>query len=449
MSNPRLRPRDLVAFRVTRLADSDGSRADSSGVEIRVPGGVPGDVGTLRITHVGQHATWGHIESLETPSPDRVTPPCPVVDRCGGCPWQSVALSAQMQARLATLHRLLDPLVIDAHWHQPPGEPKTTGYRTRALMMARRKPGGILRFGFFAPGSHDIVGAEGCIVQHPMVNQTLEGVRAVLGRSGISAWRDAEHPGQLRAVLFRVDPTRGEGLVTLVVTHAEGLVATGEALLDVPGVVGVSANVNPTDGGPVLGPTTVHLAGAERQHVQYGDLELEVGPTAFLQTRHDMATQMVQAAAALLPEHMTHLVDLYAGVGVFGLSVRHRADRVTLVERDPAAVADALWNIDRLQASHVTAQAADAAGFASQLGELAADAILLDPPRAGCSPAVIEAIANLAVKPVVVYASCHPPALARDIERLAQAGYRVTDIVPLDMFPHTPHVEALVRLQAN
>jgi 23S rRNA (uracil1939-C5)-methyltransferase len=445
----RLRPRDLLPFRITRLADSDGSRADVSGREVRVPGGVPGDSGMLRITHVGQHAAWGRIETLEQPSPDRVTPPCPVVERCGGCPWQMVSLSAQMQARLATLHGLLDPVAVTARWHQPPGEPRTTGYRTRALMMTRRKPGGILRFGFFAPGSHDLVAAEGCIVQHPMVNQTLEGARSILGRSGITAWRDADHPGQLRAVLYRVDPEVGRGLLTLVVTHSEGMIALAEALLDVPGIAGVYANINATEGGPVLGRDTVHLAGADRQRVRYGTLELEVGATAFLQTRHDMAGQMVAAAEALLPAKMNHLVDLYAGVGVFGLAVRDRAERVTLVERDPPAVLDARWNVERLGATHVTAIEEDAAGFVSQLTELAPDCVMLDPPRAGCAPAVIEAVAGLPEGAVVVYASCHPPALARDLKRLVDAGFVVTDVVPMDMFPHTPHVEVLVRLERS
>jgi 23S rRNA (uracil1939-C5)-methyltransferase len=195
-----------------------------------------------------------------------------------------------------------------------------------------------------------------------------------------------------------------------------------------------------------MGPTTVHMAGEQRQTVRWGAMELAVGPTAFLQTRHDMAQHMVTTAASLLPQHMTRLVDLYAGVGLFGLALRDRADAVTLVERDVAGIEDARWNIERLQAGHVTAVQADVLDFAPQLAELQPDAVVLDPPRAGCAPAVADAVAALPGEPVLVYVSCHPPALARDVKRLQEGGFRVTDVVPLDMFPHTAHVEVMVRL---
>jgi 23S rRNA (uracil1939-C5)-methyltransferase len=451
MARPTVRNGELHAFEVTRLAAADGARADCGGVEVRLPGGVTGDRGTLAVTHVGQHAAWGRIVALTVPSPQRVAPPCRVVDRCGGCPWQHASLELQRAERLRDLHAQLDPWLAEARWQPWLGAPLEVGYRTRALWMARRpaqrgetRRQGRLVLGLYAPHSNQLVPIDDCVVQHPTVSRVLAGVREVLDRSGVDCWRDASRPGQLRAVAFRCDPSLDQGLLTLVVSHTGGLDRLASELMSVPGVAGVAANVNTAEGGAVLGPTTVVLAGAARLPMRWGDLDLQVGATAFVQTRHDVAAQMLAVAADWLPVACVHLVDLYAGVGQLGLALRHRARQLTLVERDPAAVADARWNIEHLQVSHATVVAADAAAFAPHLAP-EADAILLDPPRAGCAPAVLDVLASR--QGTLVYVSCHPQALARDLPRLVDAGWRPTDVQPLDMFPHTPHVEVMVRLQ--
>ncbi|MGM0574907.1 MAG: 23S rRNA (uracil(1939)-C(5))-methyltransferase RlmD [Myxococcota bacterium] len=430
-----------------RLAPKGGSVALAEGVEVRVPGGVPGDRGVLRIVHTGKNAVWGKVHDLTVPSPDRVSTFCDVVDRCGGCPWQSVSAEAQRRARLAGLEAALGDLLDGARRHPWAGPVADRGFRTRALMMAR-KHRGRLRLGFFAPGTNDLVPAERCPVQDARIGTALEEVRFRLHRRRVTTWEGAGSDGLLKAALLRMDPAVGAGLLTLVVTRDdESLPALARELVGIPGVAGVHANVNPADGGPVLGPETRHLAGARYQEVRYGSLALQIGPTAFLQTNHAVALALLEVVAGLTPGRMAHLADLYAGVGVFGLALSRRAERVTLVERSPAAVADARRNAARLGAEHVTVLEADAAEVAADLPGPPPDAVVLDPPRSGCGPAVVDAIAALPGRPRVIYVSCGPKGLARDARRLVEAGFRVTDLVPLDMFPHTPHVEALVALE--
>jgi 23S rRNA (uracil1939-C5)-methyltransferase len=446
---PRLQTGEVWPGRVLRLAEADGAIVEietpDGAVTVRVPGAVPGDELFVRIGHVGQHMAWGKIERVDVAAVDRVDAPCPVVLRCGGCPWQMVELSAQYRIKQADLQERLGPLAAQTVWREWQPHARATGYRTRALMMTRRVHGRLL-LGFFAAGTDDLVAVDQCIVQHPKVERVLHQVREVLDQSGITTWRDAQRPGQLRAVLFRLDPRQQDGLLTLVVSHEVGLPSIAAQLLEIPGVSGVFANIQPAAGGAVLGAETRHLVGATMQTVQLAQTQLQIGATAFLQTRHDAAEAIVRTLQGYLPGKIAHLVDLYAGVGVFGLALRDRCERVTLVERDPAAVADAEANLASLDAPHVKAVRESAEEFAPQLAALHPDAIVLDPPRAGCAPVVLAALADVPASTHLVYVSCNGVSLARDLAVLATQGWQVNEIAPIDMFPHTPHAEWVVHL---
>jgi len=419
----------------------------ADGQQVRVPGGVPGDQGKFRIIHAGKNVTWARIETLHTPSPHRVEAPCPVLDRCGGCPWQAIDDSYQREQRLETLRAALGDNGQEANWHPWMHGAERTGYRTRALMMARHI-GSRLHLGFFESGTNTLVPALPCVAQHPQVNQVMAKTRVILARNRIPTWRDETRPGLLRSVLYRLDPEAGDGLLTLVASQRDELfVKAADALVRIDGVCGVHLNLQPHVGGPAIGAETHHLRGARRQRVRYGDLTLEVGPTAFLQTHHALAQLLVTQVSSWLPDKMTHLLDLYAGVGVFGLALAHRADRVSAVDQHEGAIADLVRNARRLGHAHVRAIAG---GLATELGGIIdqdVGGVVLDPPRSGCDPDVLEGLAGLPGRPILVYVSCQPKSLGRDVAHLTtHGGYRVTDVKPIEMFPHTPHLESVVRL---
>ena len=454
--DPRPHPRDLpftqgdlVDAEVVELARRDGSRAVASGVSVRVPGGVPGDRGQLRIVHVGRNAIHGKLHELTHPSADRVEAPCPVVDRCGGCPWQHASIDAQRRARDAALDDAVGPRLADARRHPWLEVRPTTGYRTRALMMARHRSG-RLTLGFYAPGSQDLVPAEGCAVQHPAVNAALAQIRDILEVRRLSSWRSAERPGLLRGVSLRIDPAVGRGLATLLMSRWDSSVEdiAREIVRRVDAVDGVFLNLrDPAAGGAVVGPMSRHLAGARRQTVTYGDLSLQIGPTAFVQTHHAVGEQLVAQVSELLPDRMDHLVDAYSGVGVLGLALRHRARRVTLVERDATAVADARFNVEQLGTRKVDVIEASTADALTQL-DVPPDALILDPPRAGCGASVLDQVVAMPSITRVVHVSCGLPGLKRDLDTLVRSGaFRVTDVLSLDMFVHTPHAEVVLGLE--
>ena len=205
----RERPRrlvqgQLVEGRITRLGHGPAPEGEADGgARVRVLGGVPGDRLRLRIIHAGQHLAWARIDEVLEASPDRVEPPCPAVGRCGGCPWQAVAPEAQRAAREATIRQALGDLAASAEWHPWIAGDASVGFRTRALMMARHVSG-RLRLGFFAPSTNELVPAEGCVVQHPILVRALGAAGDALARARVSTWRGAPRGGLLRAVSMRV-----------------------------------------------------------------------------------------------------------------------------------------------------------------------------------------------------------------------------------------------------
>ncbi|MCA9514649.1 MAG: class I SAM-dependent RNA methyltransferase, partial [Myxococcales bacterium] len=193
------------------------------------------------------------------------------------------------------------------------------------------------------------------------------------------------------------------------------------------------------------GPTR-HLAGAKRLHLDIDGVDILCGPMSFVQTQHAAASALVRIARELVPERVTHLVDLYAGIGVFGLALCGRAERVTLVEENADAVRDAEATIARGNGfDRVRIVAGDAAQVADGVLDGApGTCVLLDPPRAGVAEPVLAAIARAAPE-TILYVSCHPTSFARDARELAGAGYRCDVLVPVEMFPHTPHLEVVAR----
>lgn len=439
----RLRAGAVIEGEVVDAGEREALVATAAG-PIRVRGLVPGDRVRVRVTHAGHNASWGALEELVAPSPERVTPRCDRHEACGGCPWQAWDPAAQRREkarRLAAVLAPLGPLPI-APVAAPP-EPY--GHRNKLLLAAGGRSG-ALTLGLYAPRSHDVVPGEGCVVHDPAGEAAVQAVRAALDAARLPPWDERTGRGVLRHVLVRVAPGTGEVGVTLVVARwpLRGGAATGERLLRVPGVASVWANHNPVVTSVALGPTSERLAGRPRLLAAVGATRYLLTPTGFFQTSTPALPLLVGAVAAALPARMGHLVDLYAGAGLFSLALAPRAARVTAVEASETAIGD-LRAAARLNGfAHVTGLAGDAATAPLPPGPV--EAVVVDPPRAGLPAAALARLQTLA-PPHLVYVSCAPRSLARDLHTLVAAGWRVTAVQPVDLFPHTPHVESVVALE--
>lgn len=499
---PTRKPRRArLRVRVEALARRGGALATTEdGLKVYVRDGAPGDAGTVRVEHAGPNGVWAGWLDRTTDGPSRVAAECGLREACGGCPWMSATLTAQRQARWEAFVSALGDLptadVRVAPW-RPDG--RRTGFRSRLMPMVGWGADGQPGLGLFAPRSRDVVLAERCAVEDPALGALL--------RRALARWHAALPSGALRdagpRALRIVAPSEGNdaatragapraALLTVVLRERDdavlraasslcGLRAAGrgaarpddaelrDAELQDAEIVGVHAVINPREAGNLLIPPTtggavLHLAGAPATTLRWRfaageELTLRVGPTGFVQTRHDAAEVMLDTVAGWLDEGLAGpnprarygvLLDLHAGAGFFGLAMAGRADRVVLVERhapsmDRARAAGGLVGLGAERLETIAASTADALTARPQLAA-EADVVIVDPPRAGLDAITLGALQRLAPGAQLIYASCNPATLARDLRALTGAGLRLRDLAPIDMFPHSPHFELMARL---
>ena len=329
-----------------------------------------------------------------------------------------------------------------------------------ATPFAPTREGGV-RAGFFAAGTHRIVTAKDCIVEASGARHILNEVARIADAMRIPAYHEDSHRGLLRHAVLRLGWSSNEGLLTVVaanrtVPHLQAFARELQAIE--PRITGVSLNVNPRPGNAIWGPDTRTILGADTMHDQLLGCTFEISPGAFYQTNPAQTEVLYQLAIDgmdLQPNDV--LLDAYCGSGTIGIAAvceaarRGCAVRLIGVERNPSGIADArrnarLNNID-LAEDGARFIAEDATAYLRRTaaeGERA-DVLCMDPPRAGSTPAFLDAAAAMGLRRIV-YVSCNPVTQVRDIEQLGLAGYTLTKLTPVDMFPHSSHIETVAVL---
>ncbi len=366
--------------------------------------------------------------------------------KCGGCPLLATPYPEQLtqkQARLQTLLGRFAPVSpvhgMESPWH----------YRNKAIASFAMRQGRLV-CGLYAEGTHKVLPGADCLLQQESLNRTLDAVLEAARRCRWTAYDEDRGTGLLRHVVLR-GTRNGEVLVTLVTPGPElpGSRNFCAALRKAaPWVKGIVHNSNPTATSAVLG---------DREKVLYGPgfvldtlcgLRFAISSRSFYQV-NPVQTEVLYRTAIRLAELTGRetVVDAYCGIGTIGLCAASSAGRVIGIERNPAAVRDAIANARRNGIANARFTCADATVWMEQAaGEsLRPDVVFLDPPRAGSTPACIRAVAQMDPRRVV-YVSCDPETLARDVALFAKQGYRARQFVPVDLFPHTRHIETVALL---
>ncbi|MEO1001718.1 MAG: 23S rRNA (uracil(1939)-C(5))-methyltransferase RlmD [Cyanobacteria bacterium J06638_7] len=424
-----------------------------------VPGGLPGETLQLRLQHRSRSHWSAELLAVLEASPERRRPPCILAERCGGCSLQHLDLAAQRHwkrqklvdalQRIGGLHEGCASLVAPTL-----ATGAGLGYRNRAVLPLERRPDGGLRAGYYRPGSHRIVNLNHCPVLDPRLDALIAPLKADLESSGLPVDRHLEAAGGLRHLALRLGVHSGQVLVTLVSSHRQlsGLESLAAGWLERwPELVGVCLNLQDKPSNTLLGPETTVLAGRDWLLERFAGLELQVGADSFFQVNTVQAEAVVPLLlASLADQSPATLIDAYCGIGTFGLPLAAAGWQVLGLERAATAVDLARRNASHNHLAH---------RFDVQEGPVAAllaeaipqcRALLVDPPRKGLDPQVLVTI--LAAPPAtLLYLSCDPATLARDLARLASpAGpYRLEGVQPLDFFPHTSHVESLAVLRLS
>ena len=317
-----------------------------------------------------------------------------------------------------------------------------------------RMEDGLLSIGFFAPGSHDIVDIDRCLIQHKTGDNVIEIIRKFILKYNVPVYDEQTHRGIIRHVVTRMGFKSGQLMVAIVTNgrnlpHSDKLV--GLLTTNIPNITSIVQNINDRKTNVILGNENITLWGQGHIVDTLAGLTFKISPLSFYQVnpvQTEILYGKVMEYAALTGRET--VIDLYSGIGTISLFLARNAGKVYGIEEVPQAVEDAWENAKLNHISNVEFITGKAEELIPKLVDsgLHADVVVLDPPRKGCEDEVLEALGHM-IPQRIVYVSCNPATLARDLKFLTERGYKVEELQPVDMFPHTPHVECVTLMCAS
>ena len=434
-------------------AHIDGYSSEGLGIAridgqvVFVHGAVRGETCDVLVMKVLKNAAFGKIAALAEPSPARRQPDCPYYGRCGGCDFRHMSYEEELWAKRARVQDALTRIGgAEVTVEEILGAEQPLHYRNKSIYPI--SPAGEV--GFYRARSHQVVHVEHCLIQKPEADALAQAVRDYIARFQVEPYNEATGRGLLRHLYVRTS-CRGESLACLLVNgrslpHEEELVAMLRAA--VPGVCGVVLGENTRRGNAILGDRYRTLWGRDYLTDTLCGLELRLSVPSFYQVNHDQAQRLYEKAleyAGLTGRELA--VDLYCGAGTITQVLARRARHVIGGEIVPEAIRDAEDSARRNGVENVEFLCGDASRLAAELRQrgLRPDVICVDPPRKGLAPDVVEAAASM-TPGRIVYVSCDPATLARDVARFAPLGYCPVRACAVDLFPGTAHVETVCLL---
>ena len=415
-----------------------------------VPGTIRGETWQVQLLKVKTAVAWGRGVKLLLPSPERREPDCPLAGRCGGCQYRHMSYREELEAKG---QRVQDALarVGGVSLALPPvlGAEDPLRYRNKVQFpVAREKRG--LAVGYYRARSHDVLDVEDCLLQPESVTALRRAFKGWMERFQVPAYDEESRTGLIRHLYVRTNRA-GEALCCVVangkrIPRAPEL---AEALRQaVPALAGLVLNVNTRDTNVILGPDYRTIWGRDFLEEELCGMTFRLSVPSFFQINRAQTERLYQKALELAGLTGTETVlDLYCGIGTISLALARRAGQVIGAEIVPEAVADAQANARRNGVSNVRFLCGDAGQAAFQLAQegIRPQVICVDPPRKGLAPEVPEVLASMAPERIV-YVSCDPATLARDVKRFAALGYQTVSAQAVDLFPRTQHVETVVLL---
>ncbi|OWA33977.1 23S rRNA (uracil(1939)-C(5))-methyltransferase RlmD [Saccharibacillus sp. O16] len=442
--------------------DGEGvGRAD--GYTLFVPGALPGEKIAARVLKTKKQYGYAKMQTLLEASPSRVEAPCEIFDRCGGCQIQHMDYAAQLEWKRQqvadSLQRIGKLQVQPLDETQAGGiqVPPTLGmsepwrYRNKAQVPMGQEHGRLIG-GFYARGSHRIVDMQTCIIQHEANDEMVEAVKEIGRELGISAYDEETGRGLLRHVVVKVAFATGEKMVVLV-TNGDRLPEAEQWIASIreriPGVKSICQNVNTRQTNVIFGDVTRVLWGDEVIHDYIGEVKFAISARSFYQV-NPAQTEVLYGKTleyAGLTGQET-VIDAYCGIGTISLFLAQKAKKVYGVEIVKEAIEDARKNakLNGIENAEFEVGASEDVIPRWREQGITPDVIVVDPPRKGCDPRLLETILEMNPERVV-YVSCNPATLARDLRVLEDGGFKTVKVQPVDMFPQTVHVEAVALLE--
>ncbi|MCC5435770.1 23S rRNA (uracil(1939)-C(5))-methyltransferase RlmD [Clostridium perfringens] len=422
---------------------------------IFIEGALKGEKVKVRIVKVNKNFAYGKLMEVLEDSEERVNPPCAIYKRCGGCKLQHASYKAQLDFKWDRVKDCvskigkLDPSIVK----YPLGMENPWRYRNK-VQLPIGLINGEVKIGFFAPRSHDIIDMESCLIQDEIGDKVVKLTREWIEKFNIRPYNvDGEYDekGIVRHIMIRRGFTTNEVMVVLV-TNGENLPHKEEfvdlMVKNIPGIKSVIQNINSKKTNVILGLESKTLWGEDTISDYIGDFRFNISPLSFFQVNPTQTE--VLYGKALEYANLTgneEVFDAYCGTGTITLFLSQKAKKVYGVEIIPQAIDNAWINAKENKVDNVEFFVGESEVVIPDLINkgVKADVVVVDPPRKGCDKKLLDAITNIDAKKIV-YVSCDPSTLGRDLAILEENGYKTLEVQPVDMFPNTSHVENVAKL---
>ena len=470
---------ETINLKIDDLAMGGEGVGKANGLAVFVPDSVPGDELKVKLIDLKKNFARGKTIDIVKPSPDRVTPKCPLSNDCGGCQWQNISYPAQLKYKTKIVRETLERLgkLKNIKVNDIIGMEEPWGFRNKIQYpiaksenpKVRKSEQGIyynktshysdirsfgnsnfLKMGYYKQGTHEIVDIDNCAIEHPKLSRAAKIVKDVLNKFNYSV----RSKGLFKHLRARIGFGTGEVILTFV-TSEKAIPGAKELIKEVVArckkdnvnVVGICHNLNPRVTNVVLGETNRTIWGREHIYDKIGELRFKVSNTSFYQT-NPIQTEILYNKALELAQLSGDetVIDAYSGIGTVALWFAKRARYVYGIEEVKQAVYDAAENAEINKINNCRFNIGKVERLLSELKE--GDVLILDPPRGGCEEKVLRTIAKSKFRKII-YISCNPATLARDLAYLSINGFKVDIVQPVDMFPHSFHIETVSRLVRN
>ncbi len=448
-----LRKNDIINLNITAMSSEGvGIGRTEDGLAVFVPMSAVGDELVVKILKVKKTLAYGKIEEILTPSSDRIESKCKVSRLCGGCVYNHISYDAELAykgkrvadaiSRIGGIDTKINPIV---------GAENPCRYRNKAQIPVGINQESKVAMGFFSRHSHRIVDSMDCMLQPEIFLTASKILRDFIEEKNITVYDEQTHTGLIRHLYLRYGEATDELMVCIVV-NGDKIPFESELIKEftqvLPAVKSIIINSNKEKTNVIVGKKFRTIYGEDYIIDELCGLKFLISPQSFYQVNRTQAERLYGIAKdyANLQGNET-LIDLYCGTGTIGLSMANTCKDLIGVEIVPKAIEDAKKNAKLNEVENARFICGDAKDAAAQLKSegINPDVVILDPPRKGCDAELIHTVVSMSPSRVV-YVSCDPATLARDLKLFAELGYITQEVTPVDMFPRTAHVESVAKL---
>lgn len=418
---------------------------------------VIGDKVRARIIKTKKNYGFARVEEVLEPSKDRVEPKCPKARACGGCTLQHLSYKKQLEYKFQKVKNCLERIGglqgIEEKMEPIYGMDEPFYYRNKAQFPVGTDKEGNLVTGFYAGRTHHIIDCTHCVIQHPVNESILLKVLDYMKKNKISAYDEKTHHGLVRHIMTRVGFVTGEIMVCLVINGKKkdlrNLYQLVDSLKEIDGMTSICVNINKEKTNKILGNKIETVYGPAYIYDYIGDVKYQIGPLSFFQVNPKQTKVLYEKAMEYANLQGQETVwDLYCGIGTISLFLAQKAKEVYGVEIVKEAIDDAKFNAQMNgfdNAKFFVGKAEEVLPREYEKNGVYADVIVVDPPRKGCDAKLLDTMVKMAPKRIV-YVSCDPATLARDLKILGENGYQVEKVSVVDQFSHSSHVETVCLL---